>query len=272
MKQSVLSVGAVGALVGILVVGMDLEAQERPSVDETTLALPDGEVAQAPAAAGTLTPFNHATGFESAEGFTARDGTCVQNPCASGEIADGSGGTGYTGECGFIGDGTQGSGPYPEPWGVSASNTGNIEGHIDTVHPNSGLQHLRLSKDHCDDTNAFSFVVDARIPVSPPLPGLIAPSTYSGQIAIDGLFGANLTWEGSSHSQNVFASRVLFFFYGWFYILDDYGNGLTFVPVLTYWDEPVSGEYRNITVHHDPCADFICLDYDGEPAYTTLGF
>ncbi len=251
MRKSLFSIAAVAALAGIVLVGTNLKAAApkvtKPAVmkladDASRMTTPSSQ------AAGTATSLNYSTGFEAASGFTARDATCVQDTitCPGG----------FTGQCGFIGDGTQGSGAYPEPWGVSSSNTGNIEGHVDTIHPFAGTQHMRISKDLCDSTNAFSFSVDARIPPSPPMPGIVAPSTYSAQISLDRLFGANVNWQPQSNSQGFLTSRMMFFFYGFFYILDDPGTGLTFVPVFTYWDS--TGTYQNITVHHDPCAKFIC--------------
>ncbi len=252
MKKSLFGIAAVAALVGMVVIGTNLEAAgpkvTKPAKMKASDDFSPMTRARSQAAAGNI-DFDYSTGFEANECFTPRNpNTCVQNPCGVG---------GYVGQCGFIGDGTQGCGPYPEPWAVSGSNTTNIEGHIDTVNPFKGDQHLRISKDICDNTNAFSFSVDARLPASPPKGGLLAPSTYKGAIALKtGLFGANVNWQPQSNSQGFLTSRVMFFFYGWFYILDDYGAGLTFVPVFIYWNN----FYTNIMVHHDPCAKYMCLD------------
>jgi len=250
-----LSVGIAALIVGAIMSGTALEAGG-PIVKKKDLVTPIEELNPVGHArntsAGHITPvpFNYATGFEPEQGFTARDATCFQDTvnCPGG----------YTGECGFIGDGTQGSGPYPEPWAASASNRDNIEGHIDDVHPFSGTQHLRISHDACDDFVPFGFSVDARIPASPPQPGPIAPATFTGQIAIDGLFGANVFWQPQGNSQGGITSRALFYFYGWFYFFDDYGEGLTYTPVFTSWD--ASGAYHEFSVHHDPCAHYICID------------
>jgi len=183
----------------------------------------------------------------------------MQNPCASGEIGDGSGGTGYTGECGFIGDGTQGSGPYPEPWGVSSSNAGNIEGHVDTANPYSGTQHLRLSYDACDSSELYGFSVDARIPAGIPQPAPIAPITFSSQIALrHGLFGTNVTWYPVSSHQGLPLGIVRFDATGYFHIIDDPGTGITTAVLPVRWDE--TGGYRGFATHHDPCAHFICIN------------
>lgn len=251
MKKSLFVIAAVAALVGMVVVGTNLEAAGPIMTKKAVVTQAEG-VSLTPStgsAAAAAFQYNYATGFEPGEGFTARDGTCLQNPCGTG---------GYTGQCGFMGTGTQGSGPYPEPWGVSGSNTGNIEHHIDTVHPFAGVQHMRLSYDACDTSAPFGFATDARIPPGSPQPGLIAPSTYSGQIAISALFGNNIFWQPQSNSQGFLTTRTLFYFYGWFYILDDYGNGLTYVPVFTAWDS--TGNYQEISVHHDPCAKYMCID------------
>jgi len=204
--------------------------------------------------AALVTPLNYSTGFEAATGFTPRDATCVQNACVAGP---GSGGTGYTGQCGFIGDGTQGNTGYPEPWGVSTTNTQLIEGHIDTAHPFSGTQHLRIQKDICDATNFTGLATDARIPPGSPQPGIIAPATISQQIAISGLFGADLVLQPQANSQGLWTTRIMFFYYGFFYVLEDKGAGLQWWPQFTYWD--ATGAYQNMTIIHDPCARFKCL-------------
>jgi len=217
-----------------------------PPIDPNARKLADGEQAptQTQALSGTGVSLNYATGFEPAQGFTARDATCWQDPLC----VDAS-----TGQCGFIHG--QGSGPYPEPWAVSGGPT-QIEAHIDNVHPFSGTQHLRFSHDACDDVNPFTFAVDARIPGSPPQLGIVAPATYRGQIAIDGLFGVNVIWQPQSNSQGYPTSRTLFYYYGWFYILDDRGSGTEYVPVSTNWD--ATGTYKEFAVHHDPCDHFRC--------------
>ena len=258
MKKSLFGIAVVAAIVGMVVIGASLEAagptvtkpaKMKMSDDFSALTSPSNQ------AAGVAADLDYGTGFE-APAFTARDGTCLQDPCPGGPGT----GTGYTGQCGFIGDGTQDVGAYPRPWAVSGSNVANIEGHIDTANPFSGAQHLRLSKDICDTTNAFSFSVDARIPASPAPVGLIAPATYSGMIAIPtSLFGANVNWQPQSGSQGFLTSRMLLFFYGYIYLLDDFGAGLTWVwPGGAMWD--ASGNYQPIAVHHDPCAKFMCLD------------
>jgi len=200
--------------------------------------------------AGAPIDLDYATGFEAPD-FIARDGTCVQDTTSCGPL---------TGTCGWIQG--QGSGPYPEPWAVSSSNAGIglLEPHISDVHPFGGHHHLRFSKDVCDSTNAFSFATDARIPASPTPPGIIGPSTYAGRIAFspDGQpFGTNLNWQAQSGSQGGIMSRVLFFNYGFFYILDDPGTGVAFVPVMVYWD--ATGGYQELRVEHDPCTGFKCI-------------
>jgi hypothetical protein len=257
MKKSLFGIAAVAAIIGMVVIGTNLEAAGPVMVKKSALIKAEGfdSLSRATStSAAAATALNYTTGFEVVEGFTARDGTCSQNPCSGG--VPNSGGAGYTGECGFI-DG-QGLGGYPAPWGVSGSNAGNIEGHVDTAHPYAGAQHLRVSYDNCDAQNPFGFATDARIPPGSPLPGVIGPATYKGQIAISGLFGSNVFWQPQSSSQGYLTTRTLFYFYGWFYILDDYGAGLTYVPVFTNWDD--TGNYQEISVHHDPCAKHICID------------
>ena len=255
MKKTLFGIAAVAAIVGMVVIGTSLEAVGPKLTKPYKMITSDDykaatHVASQAGAAGVA--LNYATGFEVGEGFTARDGTCLQDPCPG----DPGTGTGYTGECGFIGDGNQGSGPYPDPWGVSGSNVNNIEGHVDTVSPFGGEHHLRLSQDPCDVIEEFG--VDARVPANPPAVGVIGPSTYSAQIAIPtGLFGADVNWQPQSSSQLMLTSRLIFFYYGFFYILDDSGSGLAWVALPSKtWNTA----YTDITVHHDPCAKFMCLD------------
>jgi hypothetical protein len=259
MKKSLFGIAAVAAVAGIIMIGANLEAAGPVAQKAAVLKAANGVnklASHMSHSAAAATDLDYATGFEAADGFTARDGTCVQdNTC---DALTGCTCAPFTGECGWING--QGSGPFPAPWGVSVSNQGigMIEGHIDTVNPFSGQQHLRISKDVCDTTAAFSFATDARIPDSnTAIVGIVGPSTYSGQIALThGLFGANVNWQPQSNSQNKLTTRTLFYFYGFFYILDDTGSGYGFVPVFTYWD--YTGAYHEFSVHHDPCNGYIC--------------
>jgi len=259
MKKQILALISVGALVGAVISGSTLDAAGPVITKKAVTIQAEGYDPLAnprSGAAGAPVALNYVTSFEPANGFVARDATCTPDAaCVSPS----------TGQCGFIGG--QGNGPYPEPWAVSTSQPITLtEPHIDVVHPFSGVQHLRFSEDLCDDPTPYSFAVDARVPASPPLPGLIAPSTYSVQIAIDTLFGTNVFFQPQSNSQGILTTRTMFYFYGWFYILDDQGDGLQYYPALTPWD--ASGTYKNFTVHHDPCANFICLGGYGGGAYS----
>jgi len=244
-------------LAGLICVGVN-RGVAAPPVDPNAQQLADGEVAQESAGYGPPVSLNYATGFEPEQGFTPRDATCWQDPLC----VDAS-----TGQCGFIGNGTQGSGPYPEPWAVGGSNQipTQIEAHIDTVHPYSGTQHLRFSQDLCDESNPYYFAVDARVPASQPQPGVTAPSTYRGMIAIDGLFGTNVFWQPQSNSQGLPTTRTLFYFDGTIYVIDEH----VYVPLSTPWD--TSGAYQEIAVHHDPCAHYRCeasfgpTEFAGQP-------
>jgi len=279
MKKSLFGIAAVAALAGIVIVGANLEAAG-PVAGKKALMKQANDFSplnkKLSGSAGVALDLDYTTGFEAPD-FVARDATCVQDTVSCGP---------FSGECGWING--QGPGAHPEPWAVSTSNQGigMIEGHVDTVNPFSGQQHLRISKDVCDSTNAFSFATDARVPASPSPLGIIGPSTYSGQIALThGLFGANINWQPQSGTQGFLTSRMLFFFYGFFYILDDQGGGLGFFPVFTYWDAggfcgtdgvcdygtneggacaggtdcPGGPQYREVRVEHDPCNGFICL-------------
>lgn len=252
MKKSLFGIAAVAAVAGMLMIGANLEASGPPARKAAVLKQANGidKLANHSShSAAVATDLDYTTDFE-APNFTPRDGTCVQDTATCGP---------FTGECGWING--QGSGPFPEPWGVSVSNQGIglIEAHIDTVNPFGGSQHLRISKDVCDTTNAFSFATDARIPDSnTPIVGIIGPSTYSGQVAVQQLFGADVFWQPQSGSQGFLTSRTMFFYYGFFQILDDPGTGLAYIPVFSYWD--YTGAYHNFTVHHDPCNGFICIN------------
>ena len=255
MKKSLFGIAAVAAIVGMVVIGTNLEAAGPTVSKMAKMKLADDYNAVTKIsnqAAATIPIAGYTTGFEINEGYIARDGTCVQNPCA-GAGGPGDGCNGWVGNCGAMATGVQGSQGYPEPWGVSASNPLCIEAHIDTANPFAGEQHMRFQKEICDSTNAFSFSSDARLPPSPPKPQPITPATITFQYAVPtGLFGSNMNWQPQANSQGFWTTRMLVFFYGFFYVLEDRGAGLAFWPLFYYWDA-VPGAYHPVEIIHDPC-------------------
>ena len=122
-----------------------------------------------------------------------------------------------------------------------------LEGHIDTVNPAAGSQHLRISKDQDVPIGG------AGVTFSPVLgPLATGPSTTSVDVAISATGGASYGVEARSASEEgVRTWFVVFFSHGEIAVLDDEGSGVQFVYPGILWDV---GPYRNLTVCDDPVA------------------
>ena len=168
-------------------------------------------------------PGSLATGFESAEGF------------AAGPIF------------GQVG------------WGAFQATP---EGHIDTVNPAAGSQHLRISKDPslATGTNTGAFSPDLG-------PLATGPSTTSVDIAISAIGGANYIVLGQSPSEAFLTWEVLFEFNGRIWVFDDIGAG---AELINTGDDWTVGPYQNLTVCDDPIAGTTDYYYNGALIYSNV--
>ena len=169
------------------------------------------------------------TGFEAADGFSP--GYCAQN--------------GWT--------------------AFSASST---EGHIDTVNPASGTQHMRISGDSSIPTGTLTgcFSPLLATPVT-------SPTIPVSQVTVDLYIGAS---GGSDYdivpqapSQGFLNARVKFSFLGDILVLDDPGGGLAFVDTGVDWSPAT---WHNLIITMDPENNTIDYTVDGTSIYTGVVF
>lgn len=201
------------------------------------------------AAAGT--PLNYTTGFEAVEGFAL----------------------------GHIGQGSQpaGCGGVANPcWGkTGAANASIVEGHIDSLNPFAGTQHLRIAHDPATRTNqpSFGLGVDARYPRSADLSVRpVAPNTVDIEMAISNSFGQDFRVQPQSNSQGFLATSALFFYAGGIYILDDVcaSVALQFSATGFFWD--TLGGYQHYQVAMNPCTDVVEYRYGGALIYSSCTY
>ena len=206
------------------------------------------EVDSVPATASMGGGFIFATGFETIEAYTP------------GYISN-SGGT------------PVGCGGGANPcWGhTTAANASLITPTIESIHPASGLQHLRLTHDPTTRTNTpnFGLGVDARWPRTADLVVRpVAPTTVSVDLAISGPGGQNFRLQPQSNSQGCIQGSALFYEEGDIYILDDLCGtvGLNFQPTGFQWD--TTGGHQNFTWVMNPCTNSINYFYSGNLIYS----
>jgi len=223
-----------------------------PGSDSGGLAPASGGDASGEAAGvGCGLACDYSTGFEPEEGFTAGA---------------------------WIGDGLQGSaGGVLETWAAACSVASGrmTEGHIETAHPASGLQHLRLSNEPPFAEDLFECVFDARVPadeVAVANPAPIAPTTISFDFAVSGYGGANFALQPLARSPSPRAvTTVWLFYYGCAFAWDPRTLGAVcdFLPCDFLTPFNADGSYQNLTIEIDPCEKFACFDW---PPTETNGY
>lgn len=163
-----------------------------------------------------------------------------------------------------------------ETWAASCSANpafgpaSTTQGHVECIAPSfSGTKHVRLSKDPTRMTSPFGCVIDARVPANGPAQTNrppISPTSMSVEVAITAAGGSDFNVQPQARWQGFSTARVLFFYYGIMYALDNPPGptGLTFA-LMGVWD--TSGAYQNLTITVDPCAPFRCTGgvADGSP-------
>ncbi len=219
----------------------------RPMPDKVSAEAIDPVSGVAVAAAG----LNYSTSFEPGEGYPL--GYISNTP-----------GT-YPAGCGGV--------AFP-CWGhTTGAGFSLITPTIESQHPASGLQYLRLIHDPSTRTNIpnFGLGVDARFPRTADLSVRpIAANTVSVDIAISAPGGMNYRIQPQSISQGYLASSAMFRYDGSIYILDDECGAISlgFLPVV-YGDWDTSGAYQNYTVAMDPCTNTMTYFYGGAQIYSS---
>jgi|CXWL01.1.fsa_nt_gi hypothetical protein len=245
---------AVIAVIGCCAAGPVLFVVARPPLTGRVSVDVDEPVDSATVARG-LGMGDYFTGFEPEEGFIPRD----PNFPASGFS-------------GWING--QPWNPVPQlNWAVTSNiHRSDREGHIDAVNPYAGLQHVRISPvdraDLCPPPKIceWGLGVDVRIPASADvLAQPVGPYRVECQVAISALNGQDFRIQPQSNTQGFLSTSMYFLYQGGIYVLDrdDVTTGL--FPTGFTWD--TTGEYQNLTIDFDPCANHIDYYYAGAQIY-----
>lgn len=167
------------------------------------------------------------TGFETAEGFTANM-PCQQN-----------GWTNFT-----------------------ASQT---QGHISTLHPASGSQHIRISYDPAVARNTSTGCFSPNLGPQP-----ATEQVAQADIAISDIGGADYDFVIQSPSQGLITARVKFYYLGDIWVMDDDGaSGVEFVDTGANW---TVGPYQEIRIEVNPGTNTITYYYNANLIYTSSLF
>jgi len=134
------------------------------------------------------------------------------------------------------------------------------EGHVDTVNPYSGVQHLRISHDPtlAGGTYTGGFSPNLGLQNNDPV-------SVSIMVAISATGGADYDVVPQTPTQGYQTARVNFSYLGDIRVLDDLGGGTTWVDTGANW---VPGAYKNLTIDIDPGADTIDYSYGGASIYS----
>jgi hypothetical protein len=147
--------------------------------------------------------------------------------------------------------------------GWTAFSSSLVEGHIDTVNPNGGSQHLRISQ---DPAVAAGTLLGAFSPVATDL--VVDASTMTVFVNIGAVGGASYDVVPQAPSQSFLTARVSFAFSGDILVLDDPGTGLTFVDTGVDY---TPGTYVALQIDVDPGANTIDYFYNGVLIYSSAG-
>jgi hypothetical protein len=137
---------------------------------------------------------------------------------------------------------------------------------VESMHPASGGQHLRLTHDPTTRTNfpGFGVAVSAHYPRTADLSVRpIAPNTVSLDIAISAPGGMDFRVQPQSNSQGLPSSYALFHYMGGIYLIDDCVDGNSANWFYSGFDWDTTGGYQNYTVAKDPCLDTFKFYYNG---------
>ncbi|MFG0253444.1 MAG: hypothetical protein ACF8NJ_11295 [Phycisphaerales bacterium JB038] len=137
------------------------------------------------------------------------------------------------------------------------------EAHVDTVNPESGVQHLRIAR---DDSLPAGYLVGAFSPYLGPQP--LGPTTVSVEINISALDnGANYFVTPQAPSVGLKTAEVVFEWTGDILVLDDVGFGFEYRDTGYDWSP---GSYATLLIDIDPSADTIEYYYGGMHFYSSV--
>lgn len=145
-------------------------------------------------------------------------------------------------------------------WSGFAAST--AEGHIDTVNPRNGTQHLRIS---LDPAVASGNLLGAFSPVVPDL--VVDASSVLVYVAIGATGGADYDVVPQTPTQGFLTARVKFSWQGDILVLDDTGSGLGFVDTGTDY---TPGPYVPLQIDIDPVGNTIDYFYNGVLIYSSV--
>lgn len=160
-------------------------------------------------------------------------------------------------------------------WFAACQNGASAAQDVSQANPAGGsIQHVRLYYDPAQITGGpGDCIVSARVPVNAVAnvnnPPISAPTIVEVDVSISAPFGSDFMVQPQGRGDaGRFSPRVLFFYYGSLYVLDDTGAGATFVNFGS-WD--TSGAYQPWVMTIDPCANTITYDYgNGLASYTDV--
>lgn len=148
--------------------------------------------------------------------------------------------------------------------GWSAFTASATEGHVDTVNPYAGEQHLRISHDPdiAAGTLTGGFSPDMGVQNDDAV-------SVSVMVAIGATGGADYDVVPQAPSQGLLTARVKFSYLGDILVLDDPGTGVAFVDTGVDW---LPGGYRNLTIDIDAGSNTIYYSYNGSVIYLSMAF
>ena len=146
--------------------------------------------------------------------------------------------------------------------GWTAFSASVTEGHVGTVNPYAGEQHLRISRDPDISmgtwTGGFSPDLGAQND---------DPVSVSVMVAIGATGGADYDVVPQAPSQDLQTAHVNFSWLGDIRVLDDPGTGLDFIDTGVDW---VPGGYKDLTIDIDAGSNTIDYSYDGSLIYSSV--
>lgn len=148
--------------------------------------------------------------------------------------------------------------------GWTAFTVSNIEGHISTVNPSSGVQHLRVGYDQALGNGTLVGCFSPNIG-----PQSVEPVWMEVDVAISGDGGADYFVNPQSPTQGYTTARVVFDWLGNIWIGDDPGSGFQMVDTGIAWN---IGPYTTLRIEVDPDANTIKYYYGGDLIYTGVVF
>jgi len=147
-------------------------------------------------------------------------------------------------------------------WTMFAAST--AEGHVDTVNPFAGSQHLRISGDPTIGggtlTGGFSPDLGAQTPNQ---------AYMSVQVNIGAAGGADYDIVPQAPSQGFLSARLKFNFGGNVFVLDDTGGGLAFEDTGYDWSAN-AGTYQHVEIMLDNDNNTIDYYIDGNLIYSSV--